>query len=172
MVEDEEAEESAEAEETQDVSHIKRKRVMLIVLPLLIVIGLSATIFFVLSQHHSSPSDNYKVVQYNKDNPDSVSVFYDLPEVATTIKGKEGPHELRFKLNLELSSIEDLQMIEILAPKLNDVIISHTIELTTDEFSGSAGLYWFKEELFYRLNLAVAPVKIKNINFSSFDLQK
>ena len=169
MIEDEEG---AEFEEIAGDPQIKRKRLMLILLPLLIVIGISATIFFVLRQQRSAASENFKIVQYSKDNPDNVSVFYDLPEVVTTINGKNGSHELRFKLNLELSSIDDLKVIEILAPKLNDVIISHTIELTTDEFSGSAGLYWFKEELFYRLNLAAAPVKIKNINFSSFDLQK
>ncbi len=168
MVDDEDA----EVEEVVEVPHIKRKKLMLILLPLLIVIGISATIFFVLKRQQSAESEKYKIVQYNKDNQDSVSVFYDMPEVVTFVKGRQGQLELKFKLNLELASIEDLRIIEILAPKLNEVIINHTIELTADELGGSTGLYWFKEELFYRLNVAAAPIKIKNINFNSFELQK
>lgn len=169
MVDDEDV-----AEDVASVgdSHIKRKKLMLILLPLLIVIGISATIFFVLRKQNSADTEKYKIVQYNKDTQDSMTVFYDLPEITASVKGKEGPHELKFKLNLELANIDDLKIIEILAPRLSDVIINHTIELTTDEISGSAGLHWFKEELFYRLNLATAPIKIKNINFSNFELEQ
>ena len=167
MIEDDE--EIAQVADELNGTHIKRKRLMLILLPLLIVIGVSATIFFVLKKQNSS-QDNYNIVQYNKDNADSVSVFYDLPEIKTSIKGKKDNHELRLGLNLELSSIEDLKIIEILKAKLNDVVLEHTIELNVDELKGSVGLYWFKEELLYRLNLAAAPVKIKAVNFGVFEL--
>ena len=167
MIEDDE--EIAQVADELNDTHIKRKRLMLILLPLLIVIGVSATIFFVLKKQSSS-QDNYNIVQYNKDNADNVSVFYDLPEIKTSIKGKKDNHELRLGLNLELSSIEDLKIIEILKAKLNDVVLEHTIELNVDELKGSVGLYWFKEELLYRLNLAAAPVKIKSVNFGVFEL--
>ena len=167
MIEDDE--EIAQVADELNDTHIKRKRLMLILLPLLIVIGVSATIFFVLKKQNSS-QDNYNIVQYNKDNADNVSVFYDLPEIKTSIKGKKDNHELRLGLNLELSSIEDLKIIEILKAKLNDVVLEHTIELNVDELKGSVGLYWFKEELRYRLNVAAAPVKIKAVNFGVFEL--
>ena len=57
-------------------------------------------------------------------------------------------------------------------PKLHDVILNHIIELNLEEVSGSTGMYWLKEELLYRLNLAATPVKIKKLNFSIFELQK
>jgi len=167
MIEDDDVEEDVEV---YDAVRAKRKRLMILLLPILIVIGISATIFFVLQRQHSA-KDNYSIVQYNKENADDISVFYDLPEIVTQVKGKEENHELRIKINLELSSIEDLKLIEILAPKLSDVIIGHTIELNSDELAGSVGLYWLKEELFYRLNLAATPVKIKNISFSLFELK-
>lgn len=167
MIEDEE--DSAQVAEELGGSNIKRKRLMLILLPLLIVIGVSATIFFVLKKQ-SADKDNYNIVQYNKDNAETVSVFYDLPEIKASVKGKNSNHELRLSVNLELSSIDDLKVIEILKAKLNDVILEHTIELNYDELKGSVGLYWFKEELLYRLNLAAAPVKIKAISFGVFEL--
>lgn len=152
--------------------HQSRKKIMILLLPLLIVIGISVGIYFSLNNSYDSLSDNYNIVQYSKDSPENITVFFDLPEIKTTVKGKDGPHELRLKLNLELSGIEDLKVVEALTSRLNDMVLSHTIELNFNEVTGSAGLYWLKEELLYRLNLTAAPVKIKNLNFSVFELQK
>ena len=169
MIDDDDIE---EPEEITDTPMQKRKRVMILLLPLLIVIGISVGIYFSMNNSYDSLGVDYKIIQYNKDNAEDITAFYDLPEIKTFVKGKHGSHELRLKVNLELSSIEDLKVIEVLSPKLSDSIISHIIELTVDEIDGSVGLYWLKEELLYRLNLTAAPVKIKNINFSVFELQK
>lgn len=169
MIDDEDIE---EPEETTDTTVQKRKRIMILLLPLLIVIGISVGIYFALNDGYDSLGVDYKIIQYNKDNAEGITAFYDLPEIKTFVKGKHGSHELRLKINLELSSIEDLKAIEVLSPKLSDTVISHIIELTLEEVDGSVGLYWLKEELLYRLNLVAAPVKIKNINFSVFELQK
>ena len=169
MVEEDDDDSLDEAEEVLNTG-LKRKRFLILLLPILIVAGISATIFFVLQHKSSSSAGEYNIVQYNKDDAENVTVFYDLPEITTNVRGRVGTHELRLKINLELSSIEDLKIIEILKAKLNDVVLEHTIELNVDELKGSVGLYWFKEELLYRLNLAAAPVKIKAVNFGVFEL--
>jgi flagellar basal body-associated protein FliL len=144
---------------------------MILLLPLLIVIGVSVGVYFTLTNKRDSVNLDYPTLQ-NKDDPENMTIFYDLPEVKTSIKGTDGLHELRLKINLELSSAEDLKTVEILTPRLNDAILSHTVELTFEEIDGSTGLYWLKEELFYRFNLIVAPVKIKSLNFNVFELQR
>lgn len=169
MIEDNDLDEE---EDVAAASPQKRKKIMVLLLALLIFIGISVGIYFALNTSYDSFGGDYKIVQYNKDSDKSVTVFYDLPEIKTSIHAKDGPHELKMKITLELSSIEDLKMIEILAPRLNDVVIGHTVELNFDEVTGSEGLYWLKEELLYRFNLAASPVKIKNLNFSVFELQK
>ena len=68
--------------------------------------------------------------------------------------------------------MEDIKTIEILTPKINDVVLSHIIELSPEEVQGSTGLYWLKEELLYRLNLVTAPIKINNLNIRSLEIQK
>ena len=100
------------------------------------------------------------------------TVFYDLPEIKTTVSDKNRNVNLRLKINIELSSIDDLRVIEALSAKLVDSVIGHTIELRLDEIKGSTGLYWLKEEILYRLSLAASPVKIKNINFSLFEIEE
>ena len=150
----------------------KRKRLMILLLPLLIVIGISVGIYFAINNNYDSLGGSYNIVQYNKDNTDSITAFYDLPEIKAFVNGEDGRHELKLKLTLELSSVEDLRIIEILTPKLTDAVLNHVIELNMDEIEGSTGLYWLKEELLYRFNLVSAPVKIKNLNFSVFELQR
>ena len=168
MIEDEEIE---EAEVTSDYSNKNRKKIMILLLPLLIVIGASVGIYFALNKKYDTNISGYNIVQYNKNNKDDVVVFYDMPELKTVIMGKDDKkQDLRIKLNLEISNLEDLKIIEALSGKFNDIVLSHIIELKTEEISGSEGLYWLKEELLYRLNLATNPVKIKNINFSVFEL--
>lgn len=169
MIEDEEL---TEVEQPTDNHQQKRKKIMILLLPLLIVIGVSVGIYFTLNNSYDSLNVGYSVVQHDKDSPDNITVFYDLPELKTSVKGKKRSHDLRIKLNIELSSIEDMKVIEALTPRLSDAIIGHIIELTIDEIEGSTGLYWLKEELLYRLNLVAAPIKIKKLNFSIFELQK
>ena len=172
MIEDEEPEEGEVEAAVGTGFSFKRKRLLILLLPLLIVIGISVGIFFALNNTYDSDDSGYNIVQYDKENKDNIAVFYDMPEIRTSVAGKDMNHALRLKLNLELSNVEDLRIVEILTPKLNDVVLSHIIELTIEEISGSAGLYWLKEELLYRLNLAAEPAKIKDLNFSVFELQK
>ena len=168
MIEDEDIE---EVSEEVVAGGSRKRRLMILLLPVLIVIGISVGIYLALSKSGDSDDSGYNIVQYSKDNKSDIAVFYDLPEVHTSVPGKDGVMSLKLKLNLELSSIEDLKIIEILTPKLNDVVLSHLVELTAEEIRGSEGMYWLKEELLYRLNLAAEPAKIKKLNFGVFELQ-
>lgn len=170
MIEDDDID--AENPPSAEILRPNRKKIMILLLPLLIVIGVSVGIYLARNKNYDSWNIDYSIVQYDKDAPESVTAFFDLPEIKTSVKGADRNHDLRLKVNLELSSIDDIKIIEALTPRLNDVILGHLIELGVDEVSGSSGLYWLKEELLYRLNLSAAPVKIKKINFSVFELQK
>ena len=63
-------------------------------------------------------------------------------------------------------------VIQAMTTRLTNDVLGHIIELYVEEIDDSTGLYWLKEELLYRFNLVAAPVKIKNINFSIFELEK
>ena len=166
MIEDNEDE---EFEKTNDKSSLSRKKIIIFLLPLLIVIGISVSIYFSVNNSFESFGGSYNVIQNGND---SITVFYDIPEIKTVINNGVSPLSLRMKINIELSSLEDLKTIETILPRLTDVIISHTIELNKDEIEGSTGLYWLKEELLYRINLATHPVKIKTLNFRTFELEQ
>ena len=170
-------EEDLDREETSDEQTKKnRKKMLIILIPVLIVIGLSVGFYYVFNRNYTPAPANYSVltnvVEQDGAKSETTTVFYDLPEITSVLKSNDSiKKSIKIKLNLELSGIEDTKTVEILSPKIKDAILAHTIELTPEEISGSSGLYWLKEELLYRINLIVAPLKVKNLNFTTFEIQ-
>ena len=159
-------------EEIVDTTHAKRKKLMILLLPIVVAIGLSVGLYFAFNSKIDSKGAEFNVIQYNKDSDEGATVFYDLPEVNVEVKGKDRNHKLRLKLNIELSGVDDMMVVQAMTPRLNSAVLSHIVELYVEEIEGSTGLYWLKEELLYRFNLVASPVKIKNLNFSVFELEK
>ncbi len=101
-----------------------------------------------------------------------LTILYDIPEINVRIKDEAGtPQDVSLRLNIELTRMEDIQIVEAHAPKSSTPSLP-TIELTPDEISGSNGLYWLREELLYRINLIVSPVVVANLNFKAFGIDK
>ena len=167
-------EEELDQEESSTPSTtLTRKKMLIFLLPIVIVIGLSVGLYYVLNRDYSSTPATYSVVpKTGAEDEGGITVLYDLPEFSAVLHS-EGPDKqlLRLNLNLELSNIEDIKTLELLMPKINDVVLTHIIELSPKEVEGSAGLYWLKEELLYRLNLVVAPIKIQKLNIKSLKIQ-
>ena len=152
--------------------HTKRRKLMLLLLPVVAVVGLSVGLYFAFSRKGDVQGVGFNVIQYSKDSKDDATVFYDLPEIKVDVKGKDRRHALRLKLNIELSSVDDIGVVQAMSARLINAVLSHVVELYVEEVDGSTGLYWLKEELLYRFNLVASPIKIKNLNFSVFELEK
>lgn len=160
-------------DEAEAKPQINRKKMLIFILPVLIVIGLSVGFYYVFNRDYRGPEAAYNVVKKGSaaDGNESITVFYDLPGLSVKLRSNSPDKEmLRLQLNIELSDIQDIPTIEALTPKINDIILSHIIELTPEEVQGSAGLYWLKEELLYRLNLITDPIKISGLNIKSLEI--
>ena len=158
-------------------SKINKKRILIFLLPVLIVIGIAGGMYHALHTKTEEVSpQSYSVMPAPDDGSgqkDKMLIFYDLPEISTQIKTLDGSKEdVRIKISIELSKMEDVKAVEVLLSRLNDIIINHTSELTSDEINGANGLYWLKQELMYRINLVIEPIEIENLNFKSFEVKK
>ena len=147
-------------------------------LPALIAIGLVVSFYSVFSKKTGPQNLSYAVVERpggtdGDTAQNKLTILYDIPEINVRIKDEAGtPQDVSLRLNIELTRMEDVQIVEGLMPKIVDAVIAHTIELTPDEISGSNGLYWLREELLYRINLIVSPVVVANLNFKAFGIDK
>ena len=172
------AEDDLEEEELEDVPIPEKgmkKKILLYLIPAIVLIGVgvgAVSVFF--TSVGDEKSFEYDVVSHkNADNSgESVTVFYSLPELKANLRTSIGVFEtISMKINLELSSVEDITLINSMMPRIQDIVTTHLVELTPEEVSGAEGFYALKTELLYRINLMVAPVKVLNLNIKSLDIQ-
>ena len=165
--------ENEEAE--QPIKPFNKKKILIYILPVVIVIGLVVSFITVFSKKNTPDyNGEYNVVSTTSgENEQQITVFYSLPELSANLRSSNNTvFTIKIKPSIELSSVEDIKTIEGMLPRITDMLLAHIVELTPDEVSGANGLYNLKRELLYRINLLTDPIKISNLNFKTFDVQK
>lgn len=163
-----------DTQDEEETKEVNKKKILLFLLPGLIAIGIAVGLYHTFdSSFNDSKAVPYGILEQTEGEKKQSIIFYDLPEITAPIRNMQGGNDIvSIKLGIELSNPEDVKKIEVLLPRIYDIILAHTRELRTEEVNGSEGLYWLKQELLYRLKLAAAPIKIENINIKNFDIQK
>ena len=100
------------------------------------------------------------------------SVFYDLPDMTVNLSATpERPQYLRVKITLEAEDNAIIEAIKPVMPRIIDAFQVHLRELRVTDLEGSAGLYRLREELTRRVNLAIAPNRIRAVLFKEIVVQ-
>jgi flagellar protein FliL len=100
------------------------------------------------------------------------SVFYDLSEMTVNLAASpERPQYLRVKITLEAENKEIIDAVKPVMPRIVDAFQVHLRELRVTDLEGSAGLYRLREELTRRVNLAIAPNRIRAVLFKEIVVQ-
>ncbi len=156
-------------------SRINKKKILMIILPAIIIIGLVVSFYAVFSSDKKADKNYSVVTNSNEDGTSAQTViFYDMPEIVAILKNRDdSTATVKLKISLETSDLSEdkINALEALSSKINDIIIAHLVELSPAEITDSEGLYWLKEELLYRVNLVTDPIKINSINFKNFEIQ-
>jgi flagellar protein FliL len=100
------------------------------------------------------------------------SVFYDLPDMTVNLSASpERPQYLRVKITLEAEDNAIIEALKPVMPRVIDAFQVHLRELRGTDLEGSAGLYRLREELTRRVNLAIAPNRIRAVLFKEIVVQ-
>ncbi|MBY0532773.1 MAG: flagellar basal body-associated FliL family protein [Xanthobacteraceae bacterium] len=100
------------------------------------------------------------------------AVFFDLPEMTVNLSAStERPQYLRVKVTLEMTDSKVLDAVKVSMPRVVDAFQVHLRELRAVDLEGSAGLYRLREELMRRINIAIAPAKIRAVLFKEVVVQ-
>jgi flagellar protein FliL len=118
--------------------------------------------YFMLGGHKTA--DGAKVM--------AKSVFYDLPDMTVNLSASpERPQYLRVKITLEAEDNSVIEAVKPVMPRIVDAFQVHLRELRVTDLEGSAGLYRLREELTRRVNLAIAPNRIRAVLFKEIVVQ-
>jgi flagellar FliL protein len=100
------------------------------------------------------------------------AVFFDLPEMTVNLSASpERPQYLRVKITLEAEDSKIVDAIKPVMPRVIDAFQVHLRELRITDLEGSAGLFRLREELTRRVNLAIAPNRIRAVLFREIVVQ-
>lgn len=116
--------------------------------------------FFLLKGHKSEVAAAQKVL------------FYDLPDMTVNLSASpDRPQYLRVKVTLEVDNAHVIDAIKPVMPRVIDTFQTHLRELRVTDLEGSAGLFRLRDELTRRVNLAIAPNRIRAVLFRELVVQ-
>lgn len=100
------------------------------------------------------------------------SVYFELPEMTVNLAAtSDRPQYLRVKITLELADEKTQDAVKSAMPRVVDAFQVHLRELRAVDLEGSAGIYRLREELMRRVNIAIAPAKIRAVLFKEVVVQ-
>lgn len=147
-----------------------KKLVLFIVLPMLLIIGSAAAIFFsgILTPEMEEEGDGSK-----KQKPAIAGTFFDVPDFIINLKGPTNKVVfLQLKLSIELKKLEDVERCKANLPRLQDVIVSYFHRRDPDQLLDDPGFAKMRKDLAQRLSaVAKPPIEILNVNISDLRIQ-
>ena len=152
-----------------------KKLVLFIVLPLVLLIGAGAGVYFSglldsllgkKEEHVEHPAEPAQP------NPHAAPVFYDLPDMLVNLNSSgKRPAFLKIKISIQLTKGEDQPAVEHVLPRIIDNFQVYLRELRLEDLKGSAGMYRLRQELLMRINAATFPTKVKDVLFKEMLVQ-
>jgi flagellar FliL protein len=162
----------------EDEAGIDAKKIILfIVLPLLLLVGVGATLHFTgaLDKMKDTGKEEVAAASDKPGTKKQVNVsahFLEIPSIVVNLSSPEGqPRYLRLSVQLELESAADLVAVESVMPRVVDQFQTYLRELRERDLKGSAGIYRLQIELLNRVNTAAYPIEVKDVLFQEILIQ-
>jgi len=165
-----------------------KKLVLFIVLPLLLLLGTAAGLYFTGTitklmggkeaahgEEHAAAAEAPAPAAHGaaeSGEQGKATRFFDLPDMLVNLNtGNRKTSFLKISVSLELAKADDLPRLQWLMPRVIDTFQTYLRELRVEDLRGSAGLYRLREELLSRVNAAVAPAKVNDVLFREMLVQ-
>ena len=173
----EEGEGSEEASEAPS-KKLPIKKILIIVLPILLLVGAGAGVYFsgLLDKFTGKKDEHAPAAEEAHAPPPPKAVqaasFMDLPEMLVNLQttGRKQAF-LKLRVALELEAVTDQPRVEQMLPRIIDNFQIYLRELRVEDLQGASGMHLLREELLTRVNAAVKPVKVNDVLFKEMLVQ-
>jgi flagellar FliL protein len=147
-----------------------KRIVLFIVLPLLLLAGAAAAIYF---SGILGGGEEEAAAEATPPAAACVPTFHELPEVLVNLSA--GPSRrtsyMKLRMSLELCSPEVVPQVVAMNTRIVDNLQVYLRELRIEDLRGSAGFQRLREELRYRIAVAVRPVEVRDVLFQEVLVQ-
>jgi len=152
-----------------------RKKILMIALPVLLLAGAGAGVWFSGLADSLLGKDKPVEVAEGQGHGEEAShgaVYFELPQMLVNLSSTgRRTSFLKIVVSLELTSEADKAKLQEALPRVIDNFQVYLRELRVEDLRGSAGLYRLREELLFRVNSAVAPARVTNVLFKEMLVQ-
>ena len=174
----------------------KKKLILFIALPILLLAGIGAGLYFsgmldsllgknaaqeqTAGEEGGHGSDTKKEASsggehgggHGEEGAGASDAFLEIPTMIVNLDSQdENPRYLRLTVQLELKDPSQKEEVQAVMPRVVDQFQTYLRELRVSDLRGSAGLYRLQIELLRRVNQAAYPVEIKNVLFQEILIQ-
>ncbi len=106
-----------------------------------------------------------------EDEVNMVGEMVTFGEFVVNLSDPKGKRYLKCKISVEVESVEAMERIQKIEPKLRDTVIMLLTSLAFEEVMTPEGKIRIRDELLERFNQSARPDRIKNLYFSDFVVQ-
>lgn len=167
------------------------KKILLIVVPLVLLLGGGAGAYFTGmldpllgggaeqaaegedgAEGHGESGDGGHGEEAGGHGGEAASNFLEIPTMIVNLNSPDGtPRYLRLTVQLEMANASDKTAVEAVIPRVVDQFQTYLRELRVRDLRGSAGIYRLQMELLWRVNQAAYPVEVKDVLFQEILIQ-
>jgi flagellar FliL protein len=153
------------------------KKILMIVLPILLLLGVGAGLYFTgmidkLLGKGAPPAEHAETKAAEPAKVVGPAVFHDLPEMLVNLQTQGRKQAfLKIKVAIELESPTDVPKVDIVLVRIVDSFQVYLRELRPEDLQGAAGMHLLREELLTRIQAAVKPVKVNDVLFKEMLVQ-
>lgn len=182
-----EGEEGEDGEEGDEGKKGGKKKLIMILVPILLLVGGGAGAYFTgmldsllgveaevegEEGEHGEKKDSHGKKKGDHGEEGGDSAFLAIPPMLVNLNTEDGtPRYLRLTVQLELENPEDTEAVQAVIPRVIDQFQTYLRELRVRDLRGSAGIYRLQMELLWRVNQAVEPIEVKDVLFQEILIQ-
>ncbi len=159
----------AEEENVPPEEPKKKSKMMLFIILGAVILLAGGGVFFAYTTL-MAPSDSAD----EKPKEEELNVIGEMVtfgEFVVNLSDPKGKRYLKCKISVEVESVEAMERIQKIEPKLRDIVIMLLTSLAFEEVMTPEGKIRIRDELLERFNQATRPDRVKNLYFSDFVVQ-
>ncbi len=117
------------------------------------------------------PEDETVEAPVEEEEFEAVGEMITFKEFVVNLSDPKGKRYLKCSISIEVESIESMERVSKIEPKMRDIVIMLLTSLAFEEVMTPEGKIRIREELLERFNQAARPDKVTHLYFSNFVVQ-